>query len=134
MPRLWIVVALMVAVTDCTHSRACSTRHRFVLSGVASADRLEVLGWNSERVTTITDPVNVKAAMVFITERSDGFSEVLAGPQAPWLQIEFRRGSETVQSFGLAPTYLVDGPLSRPTPPEQIEALMRQLDLQWPKR
>lgn len=46
--------------------------------------------------------------------------------------VEFFRGSRGLDGFGVARDYLTSGSLSRPTPPGQIEALMRTLGVPWP--
>jgi len=134
MSKLTVTCALLLALGDWTHLRACSTRHRMDFSAATTSDHYQVRGWNSEVVATVTEPQKVQAAAAFIIQHSDDFSEVLSGPQAPILQMEFLHGSQSLTSFGIGDTYLTDGSVSRPTSAAEIDGFMRQLDLKWPKR
>lgn len=133
MSHLSTVMRLLL-VFGSSVSWGCSIQHREDFSIVKTADRIEVLSGTADRIATITDAAKVKTAAEFILAHPDGWSEPLAGGAGTRLQLQFFRGSESLRAFGMSHNYLTDGSLSRPTPPEQIEALMRQLDLQWPKR
>ena len=69
---------------------------------------------------------------MFIEQYHEGWIDYWSGPRAPWLLLEFFKGSRALGNFGISTSYLVAGSLSRDTPPAEIGALARNLRLQWP--
>ena len=127
-----IAILIALSMDSCLHSRACSPRHTVNFAALSDADRIEITREGVTKIATITDPVKVRRAALFIQQRSDDWSEVLAGPQAATIILEFFSGNRWAGGFGVAHTYLVDGPTSRPTPSAEIDQFLKDMGVNLP--
>jgi hypothetical protein len=131
--RMFFVVGVAVA-GSCGRPSAPPHSQTVEFGQIRTADRLSVRTTSDRIVVSITDPGKIQSAADFIGRYRDGWQDVLGGPRAPWLVLDFYRGDRYLGGYGLSTSYLVAGSLSRDTPPEQIAALASGLGLQWPPR
>jgi hypothetical protein len=79
-----------------------------------------------------TDKPQIRDAAAFFDRYRDGWINVWSGGSAP-LYLEFFKGGDTLASFGVGPSFLSVGTMSRQIPETEITALAMRLGLTWPR-
>jgi hypothetical protein len=114
---------------------ACALHgHHIDFKSLEGADRLEILTRNEVRVKTVTDPLQIRAALQFIETYESGWKDPLRGPLAPEIKLMFYQGSQGLGGFGIGKEHVVSDPptkgfWARDVPADQIRRLVRTLGL-----
>jgi hypothetical protein len=124
------IMAKGVLCLTCLSGMSCSKT--IDVNTLQTADRIEVKTPADERVKEITDPADVRIAIQFISDRTDGWRESMSGPLIPNLMFHFYRGQKRLGGFGISQRHIVADPietgwLSRSVSADETGALLRRL-------
>lgn len=130
----WLVSALTMLVTALSIMGCGLHGHRIDFTPLERADRIEVRTRLDAPVKSITDPVQVRAALDFIKKYRSGGKDPLSGPLVPRFMLQFYTGQEGLGGFGVGSRHIVSNPptagfWSREVPRDEIDRLVRALAL-----
>ena len=123
-------VVLCVLISAGCKTRFEGPKHEVAFLELSRATRVLVKATRSGKVLVDTgEPRKVDFAITFAQRRHDGWREVVPGPQAPAILLEFYNKEQVVGTYGVASHYLTLSGWSRETNIEEVQGLLSALGL-----
>jgi hypothetical protein len=104
-----------------------------------TADRVEIRTAADRPVSTVSDRASIERVLSFIQRYRDGWREPWYGPNVPRLMFYFYERDRKLGGFGLDRKTLVVDPtmgvgwVSHDISNEEVEGLLKDLGVTWPK-